>query len=293
MNKRVAVLGGRTGLLGVPLVEALTAEGYEVAPLGRADFDVSDQESLAAFLDGYKPRTLYNTVAYTAVDLAEDEPVQAAKLNKTLPVNLGRLCGPRKIALVHYSTDFVFDGQKGMPYTEDDETSPVGVYGQTKLDGEKGLLALGLERLLILRTAWLFGPGKKNFVATILNLAKDRDELRVVHDQIGSPTYTPDLAAYSVALVKTGATGVFNVVNSGRASWCELAAEAVACAGLKCQVRAITTAEYPTKAKRPAYSVLNTTKFSTATGVVPRPWVMAVRDYVYGDLCGRGICQFD
>ncbi|GAB6036363.1 dTDP-4-dehydrorhamnose reductase [Fundidesulfovibrio butyratiphilus] len=293
MKKRVAVLGGRTGLLGVPLVKALESEGFEVAALGRADFDVSDQESMAAFLDDFKPKHLYNTVAYTAVDLAEDEPVQAAKLNKALPVNLGRLCGPRKITLVHYSTDFVFDGQKSMPYTEEDTTNPTGVYGQTKLDGEKGLLALGLERLLILRTAWLFGPGKRNFVATILNLAKDRDELRVVHDQIGSPTYTPDLAAYSVALAKTGSTGIFNVVNSGRASWCELAAEAVSCAGLSCQVRAITTAEYPTKAKRPAYSVLDTTKFSTATGVAPRPWVMAVRDYVYGDLCAQGEFKAD
>lgn len=287
MSKRVVVLGGRTGLLGVPLVKALDSCCQKAVPVGRADFDILDPKSLGDFLDEMKPAWVYNAVAYTAVDKAEDEPAEAAKLNKTLPAMLGRLCRQRGIGLVHFSTDFVFDGTKPIPYTENDPVNPIGVYGQTKLDGERELLAVGLERCLILRTAWLFGPAKTNFVHKILALAKQRPELRVVHDQFGSPTYTPDLAAYAVALAKSGATGIFHVVNSGRASWCELAAEAVTAAGLPCRIQPITTDQYPTRAKRPAFSVLDTAKFSKSTGIVPRPWLQALRHYVYADL-GEG-----
>jgi len=284
MSMRAAVLGGRTGLLGVPLTKALQDGDCEATPLGRADFDIFDRDAMAGFLDREQPEWLFNTVAYTAVDKAEDEPAEAARLNKCLPLMLGRLCAERGIGLFHYSTDFVFDGEKTTPYSETDPVSPQCVYGRTKLDGEKALLALGLQKCIIARVAWLFGPGKKNFVATILNLAKERDTLNVVHDQIGSPSYTPDLAAYSVALMRSGATGLFHLVNGGRASWCELAGEAVAIAGLNCQIRPITSDEYPLKAKRPAYSVLDTAKFTKATGITPRPWAMALSDYVYADL---------
>uniref|UniRef100_A0A7C4EKY7 dTDP-4-dehydrorhamnose reductase n=1 Tax=Fundidesulfovibrio putealis TaxID=270496 RepID=A0A7C4EKY7_9BACT len=283
MNKRVAVLGGRTGLLGVPLTKAFTSAGFETRPLGRADFDVTDPIALGAFLDEFQPAWLVNAVAYTAVDKAEDEPAEAARLNRGLPMMLGKVCAARGVGVFHYSTDFVFDGRKTTPYQEDDPTGPSSVYGQTKLDGEKALQAAGLERLIIARVAWLFGPGKKNFVRTMLTLAQDRDELRVVHDQIGSPSFTPDLAAYSVALVKSGHTGVFHLANAGRASWCELASEAINAAGLRCHVQPITTPEYPTRAKRPAYSVLDTFKFSQATGVAPRPWLQALREYVYSE----------
>ncbi len=284
MSIRAAVLGGRTGLLGVPLTKALRENDCEATPLGRADFDIFDRDAMAAYLDQEQPQWLFNTVAYTAVDKAEDEAAEAARLNKCLPVMLGRLCAERGIGLFHYSTDFVFDGEKTTPYTETDPVNPQCVYGQTKLDGEKELLALGLEKLIIARVAWLFGPGKKNFVATILNLAKDRPTLTVVHDQIGSPSYTPDLAVYSVALMNSGATGLFHLVNGGRASWCELAGEAVFTAGLNCRILPITSAEYPLKANRPAYSVLDTAKFTQVTGITPRPWAMAISDYVYGDL---------
>lgn len=281
MNRRVAVLGGRTGLLGVPLTKAFESGGFEARPVGRADFDVCDPAAMGAFLDEYRPDWLVNAVAYTAVDKAEDEPQEAARLNKALPATLGRLCADRGVGLFHYSTDFVFDGKKNTPYTEDDEVAPLCAYGQSKLDGEKALRALNLPRLIIARVAWLFGPGKKNFVHTILNLARQRPELKVVHDQIGSPSYTLDLAAYSVALVKAGAPGLYHLADAGRASWCELASEAVSAAGLECQVLPITSAEYPLKAARPAYSVLDTGKFARVTGVSPRPWVQALREYVY------------
>lgn len=287
MSGRIAVLGGRTGLLGVQLSRTFEAAGYEAEALGRADFDICDSKRMGSYLDEFQPDWLINAVAYTAVDKAEDEPVEAARLNKALPAMLGRLCQARGVGLFHFSTDFVFDGKKTTPYAEDDPVGPDSIYGQTKLDGEKELLALKLEKLIIARVAWLFGPGKKNFVRTMLNLAKERSELRVVHDQIGSPSYTPDLAEYSVALVQAGQTGLFHLANAGRASWCELASEAVTAAGYECHVVPITTAEYPVKAKRPAYSVLDTSKFHKATGVAPRPWLSALREYVYAEMAAE------
>ncbi|MFZ5425857.1 MAG: dTDP-4-dehydrorhamnose reductase [Thermodesulfobacteriota bacterium] len=284
MNRRVAVLGGRTGLLGAPLTRAFEAAGFEADPLGRADFDICDPQAMGSYLDEQQPDWVVNAVAYTAVDKAEDEPQEAARLNKALPAMLGRLCADRGIGLFHYSTDFVFDGRKNTPYTEEDPVGPLCVYGQTKLDGERELLSLNMERLIIARVAWLFGPGKKNFVRTILNLAKERPELKVVHDQIGSPSCTLDLAGYSVALVMAQASGVYHLAGAGRASWCELASEAVAAAGYECHVLPITSAEYPVKAQRPAYSVLDTSKFTALTGISPRPWLQALREYVYAEL---------
>ncbi len=282
-NKAV-VLGGRTGLLGQSLVRALTDAGWAVTPLGRADVDIFDAESLGALLDREECTALFNTVAYTQVDKAEAEPEEAFLLNERLPSLLGRLARPRSIRLVHYSTDFVFDGRAETPYAPDAPANPLSVYGMSKLKGERALLAQDVPGLLIIRTSWLFGPGRTNFVQKILDLAKTRDVLPVVHDQVGSPTYTPDLARNSVALVRAGGSGIHHLACAGRASWCELASEAVAAAGLHCDVRPITTDQYPTKARRPAYSVLDLSKFTAATGIKPRPWVQCLREYVFDDL---------
>jgi dTDP-4-dehydrorhamnose reductase len=182
---------------------------------------------------------------------------------------------------VHYSTDFVFNGRKSSPYTPEDQPAPSSVYGQTKLQGERELLALGLPSLLIIRTSWLFGPCKTNFVTRILELAASRPELSVVHDQVGSPSYTPDLAANSLALLDQGATGIFHLANAGRASWCELATEAVRGADLPCRIKPIPSSEYPQKACRPAYSVLDLGAFSAVTGITPRPWLQALREFLF------------
>lgn len=279
-----AVLGGRTGLVGQALVRTLAANGFEVLPLGRSDFDPTDSKAAADWLDRAKPTHVFNAVAYAQVDKAEDEPGEAALLNKTLPAIWSRLAAERDLYFVHYSTDFVFPGTKDSPYLPDDRTGPGSVYGSTKLAGEAAVLAAAPRRCLILRTAWLFGPDKTNFVRKILDLAQTREELTIVHDQVGSPTYVPDLAVHSLDLVRREASGVFHVVNSGQASWCELAAEAVHAAGLHCRVRAIPSSSYPQKAKRPAYSVLDLAKLTEATGVTPRPWLQALRHYVFHDL---------
>ncbi|MFW5733423.1 MAG: dTDP-4-dehydrorhamnose reductase [Oceanidesulfovibrio sp.] len=283
-GKRALVLGGATGMLGQALVKVLHKAGWEVIAQSRNDVDVTQHTALDEYIAGHAPDVVFNGIAYTAVDLAEDEVAAAFELNKALPGALGRSSRKQGFKLVHYSTDFAFDGRKQKPYVETDETHPLCVYGKSKIEGEKALLAAEAPGALVLRTAWLFGPGRKNFVQTILNLANDRDQLNVVHDQIGSPTYTPDLARYSLELVNAGGEGIYHLVNSGQASWCELAAEAVHLAGRSCSIRAIPSSEYPQKATRPRYSVLSTEAFTNMTGTTPRPWVQALREYVFKDL---------
>ena len=279
--RSAVVLGGKTGLLGQALCMAMTRRGWTVHAPGRADLDLFDRPAVEDYLTRTGADILFNTVAYTKVDQAEDEPSEAARLNRQLPLVLGQAVRNAGVRLVHYSTDFVFNGRKTTPYTTEDQPDPRSVYGSTKLQGERELLALGLPGLLIIRTSWLFGPCKINFVTRILELAAARPELSVVHDQVGSPSYTPDLAANSLALVDAGATGLFHLANSGQASWCELAAEAVRGADLPCRVKPSTSAQYPQKAVRPAYSVLDLSKFTAATGITPRPWLQALREFLF------------
>lgn len=279
--KTAIVLGGATGLLGQALKSALMERGWKVITPTRQDLDLFDLQAVEDCIRTNKADVLFNTVAYTKVDQAEDEPAEANCLNRQLPLILGKASANTGVYLVHYSTDFVFSGKKTTPYSTEDCTEPKSVYGKTKLQGEKELLALNLPRLLIIRTSWLFGPCKMNFVSRILELAETRPELSIVHDQVGSPSYTPDLAANSIALVEKEATGIYHLANSGQASWCELATEAVQCADLECRVKPITSAEYPQKACRPAFSVLDLAKFTATTGITPRPWVQAVREFLF------------
>jgi dTDP-4-dehydrorhamnose reductase len=283
MNRplKALVLGGRTGLLGQALAATLSAKGWEVHCPSRGEIDLFGQAAVTSYLERMEIAFLFNTVAYTQVDRAEEERNEAFRLNRSLPVMLGRSAAAAGTVLVHYSTDFVFDGRKDVPYTETDEPNPQSVYGKSKLAGERALLELDLPGLLILRTAWLFGPGKINFVDRIIELAREREQLNVVHDQVGSPTFTEDLAQHSLNLVTAGARGIFHVVDTGKASWCELASETVSCMGLSCRIQAIATKDYPQKAKRPPYSVLETSALAAATGRAPRPWVKALRSYLF------------
>jgi dTDP-4-dehydrorhamnose reductase len=278
---KAVVLGGRTGLLGQALVADLTRAGWQVEAHGREDADVHDSAALEKYICSHAPDVLFNAVAYTQVDKAEEEQDAAMRLNKSLPALLGRLACTGNMHLVHYSTDFVFNGRKETPYTEDDETAPQSIYGLSKLAGEQVLLQMNLPRLTIIRSSWLFGPGRGNFVQTILGLCETRQEITVVHDQVGSPTYTPDLAAGSRLLVEKGGTGLFHLSNGGQATWCELAAEAVSLAQKPCQVRPIPSAAYPQRATRPAYSVLDCSRFTGITGIKPRPWIQALREYIF------------
>jgi dTDP-4-dehydrorhamnose reductase len=282
--QRALVLGGKTGLVGQALMEALHGNGWETRATDRSSIDYTSPdagEQLEALVEEFAPACIFNAVGYTAVDAAEDHPEEADLLNRALPAMVGRAAKRFSCQLVHYSTDFVFNGRKKTPYTTDDPTEPLSVYGRTKLAGEEALLALELPECIIIRTAWLFGPGKDNFVSKMLRVCKERNSVNVVHDQIGSPTYTPDLALYSLKLVEAKARGIFHVVNSGVASWCELASEAARLVQSECVVTPIPSSAYPTKAARPAYSVLDTASLERATGLSPRPWIQALTEYMY------------
>lgn len=277
---KALVLGGANGMLGRGMVSALREAGVDTLAASSADVDYFDADDLDDFLDEHEPDCLVNAVAYTQVDQAEDQPEEAYRLNASLPALLGVAAEERGLRLVHFSTDFVFDGKKGAPYLPTDDPHPLSVYGASKLAGEQCLQALDLPGLLILRTAWLFGPGKTNFVRRILELAAERKELKVVADQFGSPTLTTDLARLTVALLKNGATGLLHAVNSGQASWHELAAEAVRLAGLDCRVLPIPTSGYPTRAVRPANSVLDMKDTVPLAGYTPRHWREALVEYM-------------
>ncbi|MDR2825415.1 MAG: dTDP-4-dehydrorhamnose reductase [Deltaproteobacteria bacterium] len=282
-SHKAVVLGGKNGLLGSALVLVLQAKGWEVTTLSNADLDYSSSnfaDSLTARLDLLEPDCLFNAVGYTDVEKAESNEEEAMLLNRRLPAVLGRIVKDRPVLLIHYSTDFVFDGRKQTPYTTDDVPAPLSVYGRSKYEGEQAVLALGLSGCLVIRTAWMFGPGKNNFVTKILNICHEKHEASVVFDQIGSPTYSVDLAKHSLELVDLGAEGLFHIVNSGRANWSELAAEAVSCLQVECMINPISYLDFPSKVTRPAYSVLDCSRFTQITSTKPRPWPQALREYL-------------
>lgn len=281
---KALVLGGATGLLGMALMDALAASGWEARPLGRQDGDILNPAFMRNAIQQMRPDVVFNAIAWTQVDAAEDKPEEAMSLNRALPDSIARiLCAYDDALLVHFSTDFVFSGPGMKPWKESDEPAPQSVYGRTKREGEKAVLQILPDRACIIRTAWLFGPGKGNFVETILKACQNHESLNVVDDQFGSPTYAPDLAQWSVALASGRANGVWHGVNSGRASWCELASEAAQLAQSSCRVLPITSAEWPQKARRPAYSVLDNSKLAEYLGQKPRPWQKALRDYIFGN----------
>jgi dTDP-4-dehydrorhamnose reductase len=280
--QKALVLGGATGLLGQALVNALAGRGWQVETLGREDGNLTDIAFLAQRLAKSAADVVFNAVAWTRVDDAEDHPEQARLLNCTLPDALARIL--KSIGqghLVHFSTDFVFSGQGRAPWREEDAPKPASVYGRTKLAGDQAVLRLLPDKACVLRTAWLFGPGRENFVQTILHKSRNADTVRVVFDQTGSPTYTPDLAQWSAALAEKRAVGLWHAVNSGRASRAELAAEVVALSEGRCQIIPVSSENWPQKAMRPVWSVLDTMKLGNALGRPPRPWPQALRDYLY------------
>lgn len=275
------VLGGQSGLLGRALMDAAKASGLHAVALGRRDGNILDVNFLARKIQRIAPEVIFNTIAWTQVDEAEENPSRAMSINRGFASSLVHCIKGTPIRLVHYSTDFVFNGKKQTPYTPDDSTAPESVYGVTKLAGERALAVLPQEQYCIVRTAWLFGPGRKNFVDTILDACRKRDSINVVHDQIGSPTYTRDLALWSLKLAELRAQGIFHAVNAGQASWCDLACEAVTLAEAPCRVRPISSSEWPQKARRPQFSVLDAGRLTQVTGIAPRPWPLALREYIY------------
>jgi dTDP-4-dehydrorhamnose reductase len=278
---KALVLGGHTGLLGQALMDALNSSAWHATSLGRQDGQILNAKFLARKIKGIAPDVIFNAIAWTQVDLAEDHPAEAMALNRDFVSSLAYSIKGTPIRLIQYSTDFVFDGAKQTPYAIEDAPKPESVYGRTKLAGELALGALPPEQYCIMRTAWLFGPGRKNFVSTILDACRKRDSIDVVHDQTGSPTYTRDLAQWSLTLAQLEASGIFHAVNGGQASWCDLACESVNLAEAPCRVNPISAAQWQQKAIRPSFSVLDTSRLTQTTNIVPRPWPQALREYLY------------
>jgi len=284
---RILLIGAQ-GQLGQDLQPLLATQGNLTA-VSRNELDLTQSDAIRALVAETAPELIVNAAAYTAVDKAESEPDIAKAVNAAAPTLLAELARDRDAAFIHVSTDYVFDGQKGSPYLESDPTNPIGTYGSTKELGEQGILASGLERYAIVRTAWVYGVlGKGNFPKTMLRLGKDRETLSVVADQVGSPTWTQDLAAAIANLgpkiADTSAeAGLYHFTNSGVASWYDLAVatfEEARALGFPLQIQAvepITTADYPTPAQRPAYSVLAGQKLAAVLGSSAPHWRASLR----------------
>jgi dTDP-4-dehydrorhamnose reductase len=271
---------GSAGQLGRELVSRLAGE---LAWAGDLDqIDVTDRAAVAALVERVSPDVVFNATAYNKVDQAESEPDRAMAVNALGPRWLATAAAEAGALLVHFSTDYVFDGAAERPYREDDHPRPLGAYGVSKLSGEQLVAASGAEHLLI-RTSGLLGRGGSeqkggSFADRILARARGGQPLRVVADQTFAPTCAPDLAAASVALVRAGGRGIFHVANAGSCSWHGLAEAALALAGIDAPVEAIASAELAQPARRPAYSVLDTARYH-ALGLPPlRPWREALAD---------------
>lgn len=277
---------GNRGMLGSDVEMLLKRRSIEYAATD-TDVDITDFAALGDFAAGRGFTRIINCSAYTAVDRAEDEREQAFAINAAGVMNIARVAADTGAVLVHVSTDYVFDGEKSGAYSEDDATGPAGEYGRSKLEGERHI-AVTVNRHFILRTAWLYGAHGNNFVRTMLRLFNERDEVRVVADQWGSPTFTRDLAAAIMTIA--GGTfqryGIYHYTNEGRTNWYEFAKEICALGKrygiVKRDVRIlpITTAEYPTKAKRPRNSYLSKEKIRQELGIECRDWKEALEECI-------------
>lgn len=289
MKKRpTLLLIGADGQLGWELQRTLAPLGH----LARATLDgrweqavnLADAESIARLIRETQPDVVINAAAYTAVDKAETELDLAQRINGDAPGLIGRLVAERRVPVLHYSTDFVFSGASDRPYREDDEPGPINVYGITKLDGENRLLDSGTPAL-ILRTSWVYGRYGHNFLLTMQRLLQERDELKVVDDQIGAPTWSRLLAEVSAQLlyrVLSGDidlehhSGLYQVTGAGQTSWWGFAKAIQKASGASCKLLPIASREYPTPAKRPAYSVLDNGKLLETFGLALPDWEVSL-----------------
>ncbi|MBY0076509.1 dTDP-4-dehydrorhamnose reductase [Priestia aryabhattai] len=253
MSQKVLITGAN-GQLGKELVELFTVKGFEVYGFGRDKMDITNQAQVQEVISTLKPNIILHSAAHTQVDLAESEPDQAFLINAYGTRNVAVAAEAVGAKLVYVSTDYVFDGTTDEPYNEFSPTSPLGVYGKSKLAGEQFVRDLH-SNFFIVRTSWVYGTHGANFVKTMLKLGQERKELSVVADQIGCPTYTLDLAHAILELVDTQKYGVYHISNSGSCSWYEFAKEIFKVSDMEVQVNPCTTADFPRPAARPANSV--------------------------------------
>lgn len=251
-----------------------------------AELDICDIEAIERFVVDHAVDCIVNCAAYTNVNKAEEDTELCDRLNHLAPANLARVAAKHRIGLIHVSTDYVFNGEHHLPYKEDEPTCPNSVYGATKLAGEQAILTLHPEAVVI-RTAWLYSTFGNNFVKTMLRLGSEREELGVIFDQIGTPTYARDLArAIQHVIVKGIVPGIYHYSNEGVCSWYDFTKMIFALGGITtCRLKPLHTDEYPTPAARPHYSVLDKTKIKQTYGIEVPYWVDSLRECVLGLEC--------
>lgn len=270
------LLTGYKGQVGAELEKTMQALGT-VLPTDRTTVDLAANDALRRAIREAKPDIVVNAAAYTAVDKAESEPDLASQINGTAPGVMAEEVKRLGALLVHYSTDYVFDGQKTSPYTEEDAPHPLSAYGRTKLEGEQRIQASGC-RHLILRTSWVYGPHAANFYRIIERKALAGEAMRMVDDQTSVPTPAKFLAAYTVRLIQAQATGLANLVPSGRASRYEFAREVVRVLGSRSTVDRAKSSDFPSPARRPSYSVLGNARAASIVGAPLPDWRQALAD---------------
>jgi len=239
----------------------------------RLDLDITNELELKSIFNSVRPNFCVNASAYTAVDKSESEQEQAHLINVVGVKNIAQICQDFDTTLIHVSTDFVFDGTKNSPYTENDATNPQGVYGKTKREGELEIIRI-LKKHFIIRTSWLYSQFNTNFMKTMLRLAQDRDSLSVVNDQIGTPTHAVDLANAIAKVILSSSTnyGIYHYSNEGKASWYDFAKKIFEVNKIKINLKPISTSEFPTPAQRPKYSVLDKSKIKKEFNILIGEW---------------------
>ncbi len=276
---KILVTGAR-GMLASDLIPILR-KGSEVIAPAEEDLDITRKEIVYSILEESSPDIVINCAAYTQVDKAEEERDKAYLVNGIGVQNIALACQDKGVPLCHISTDYVFDGTKAGPYTPFDNTNPINIYGESKLAGEKYIQWI-MNRFYIIRTSWLYGKAGNNFVATMLRLAKEKPEIRVVKDQTGSPTNTVSLSIAIEKLISTGSYGIYHFTDKTQSgiSWFDFAEEIFHQSGFKTRVVPIATAEFPRPARRPANSVLDTSLYSLVTGHETKDWREALKEYL-------------
>lgn len=272
------LITGSNGMLGHDLVEALNGS-HELILTTSKTLDITDEKQVMDTICENKPDIVINSAAYTNVDGCEENPELAYSVNGDGVKNLALACRQTDCALVHISTDYIFNGKNTRPWVEDDEIGPISVYGKSKLKGEEAIQEI-LDKYFILRTAWLYGINGKNFPKTMLELAENHSEITVVYDEVGTPTYTPDLARAISQLIETDYYGIYHLTNSGNCSWCEFARYIFEVAEKDVKVIPVTASEFARPAPRPSYSVLENKNW-VEKGFKPlRDYKDAIKEYI-------------
>lgn len=270
---------GSTGQLGSDVVKELLKRGYSTLSPNRSEFNLCSEDSIRNYILNSNCEAIVHCAAYTQVDKAEDEKDLCIKINATATKHIVKCAKILDIPMIYISTDYVFDGTKDGEYTENDETNPINIYGESKIAGEKYVQEI-LDKYYIVRTSWVFNINGKNFIETMLRLSKANNQLSIVNDQIGSPTYTKDLSRLLVDMLETSKYGLYHATNEGYCSWYEFADTIFKLANINIDIKAINSNEYVSRAKRPLNSKLSKDKL-IEYGFKPLPhWEDALKDYL-------------